>query len=269
MKNLKFTLLVAAVTGISAFWVPTLASAEEIFLGFDTQSPVQQYTTAGAFLSNFGQSGATGSALDGSGHAWTVAPNFGNNNIQKYDAAQSVLNTFTATISGQWVEDMAYGGFVGGVETLWLSTYEGSVFRVNANTGAVISSFAPGLGQFLGVAYDGTDLWLTGGAFQGNTNISRYSTTGTLLSAINTGTTGAGGIGYSLDANTLWVGYYGTVKQYSLSGALLSSFTAGTAFHDGLEIGNFQQQQVPEPASLALLGIGLAGLGAIRRKQRT
>ncbi len=264
MKHHRLPRWIAAVA-MAACLSPGFVHAESIFLGIDTQGPVQQHTTAGVFVTNFGQTGATGSALDGAGSAWTVAPAFGNNKIQKYDAAQNVLNSFTANVGGQFIEDMAYGGKLAGVDTLWASTYEGTLWRIDANTGATISSFSPGLGQFLGVAYDGTDLWLTGGAFSGNTKISRYSDTGTFLGNIETGKTGAGGIGYSADTNTLWVGYFGPVSQYSLAGVELFSFVSGTAFHDGLEIGNLVS--IPEPSAVVLMVIGLAGMALVRRRK--
>ncbi len=268
MKRHFFHRLAAAAAIAAAGMAPGFASAETIFLGIDTQGPVQMHSTAGVFLGDFGQTGATGSALDGAGSVWTVAPAFGNNKIQKYDAAQTVLNTFTATVGGQWIEDMAYGGKVAGVDTLWVGTFEGDVQRIDANTGAVLSSFSPGLGQFLGVAYDGTDLWLTGGAFEGNSKISRYSDTGSFLGAFDTGRSSAGGIGYSAATKTLWVGYFGPVYQYSLTGTELSTFVSGSAFHDGLEIGDVSA--VPEPQSMALLLAGLAVIGGtVARRRKT
>ena len=39
------------------------ASASTIYIGNDTQGPVTVYTTAGAFVQDFGQTGATGSAI--------------------------------------------------------------------------------------------------------------------------------------------------------------------------------------------------------------
>src|SRR5436190_5977378 len=169
MRSLKYPLIGAALLCLAS-----TASASTIFLGFDTRSPVQQWTTGGTFVGNFGQNAATGSALDGAGHVWTVAPNFGNNHIVEYDAAQNVLNSFTAAVSGQWIEDMAYGGG----NTLWAGTFEGNVFNIDATTGATNSSFAVANSNFTGVAFDGANLWATGG-LAGNDNVYLYTTTGT------------------------------------------------------------------------------------------
>lgn len=249
---------------LAALLVAKSAAASTIFLGFDTQGPVQTYTTGGAFIANFGQGGATGSALDGAGHVWTVAPSFGNNVIKQYDAAQTELNSFVAAVGGNWIEDMAWGGG----NSIWVGTYEGNVFNINAATGAINSSFAVANSNFTGVAFDGTNLWLSGG-FASN-NLFKYDTGGNLLDTIALGNFGIGGLGYDLSDNTLWGGstaLFGTVYHLALDGSVLGSFVAGGAFHDGLEVGDINRNgnTVPEPSTILLLG---AGLAALVRRQR-
>jgi hypothetical protein len=237
------------------------AHATTLWVGNDTATPVEMFTPAGVSLGFFGQGGATGSALDGAGHVYTVAPAFGNNVIKKYDAAENEVGTIIAAVSGNFIEDMTYGG--GG--TLWVSTFEGNVFHIDA-TGAALSSFNTA-SSFTGVTTDGSFLYTTNGFF-GDDSIIKRQFDGTVVDVIHTGFAGGAGIGFDETDGTFWVGYLsGPVRQFSATGALLGGFTAG-GHHDGLEVGEIGGAAVPEPTTVLLLGAGLVALAGARVARR-
>ena len=174
-------------------------SANTLNVGNDRNTPVTVYTSGGTFIGFFGQNFATGPAIKAAWDFWTVAPWFGSNNIVEYSSAQTALNSFNATINGEWVEDMSQGA---------RDTLLNTILR---------------------------------GAF-------------------------CMGVGYGASDGTLYCGNNPNVNHYDTAGSLLGSFTAMGFYPDGLEVANLERR-VSEPASLLLMGTGLAALFGLLRKR--
>ncbi len=204
-----------------------------LFIGHDISQLERQYNKIGSFVGTWGAIGqATGTAVDASGVVYICNPGFGNNVIERRGPGNINLGTITATVNGQWIEDM--GNYVPGY--ILAGTDVGNVFTIDTTTGAHVFLFATGH-TIIGVTYDGTHIWTTGGTF--NTIVYKRNLAGTVITSFNTGQTNTG-IGYDPDDGTLWIGHPNAqVTHHTQLGALLGGFTTlpGGFFIDGVELG--------------------------------
>jgi hypothetical protein len=144
----------------------------------------------------------------------------------------------------------------------------GDVLQFDRNWANPVTLFNP-LGP-------GTTGWITMNAADGSFWLSQYGNsdlvehrthTGTLLGSFNSGINYSQGLALDPIDGTLWMSSGYTIYQFSQSGTSLQnlSFSVQGGGWYGME---FDTQRVPEPSTLALLGVGAVGLLGYARQRR-
>lgn len=129
-------------------------------------------------------------------------------------------------------------------------------WEASAGTGGIVINFSAPIAAF---GFYGIDL----GDFGGTLTLALTDTLNTVTNLVVPMATPR-----RADGSVLYYGFYDTVTQYK-SVAFLSTSGAGDIFaFDNFSIGSIEQvRPVPEPMSLAVFGLGLAGLGLARRRK--
>lgn len=199
---------------------------------------------------------------DGPGFLYAGTPN--SNTLRTIDYNGNVLTTVAAGFPNSCCnEEMQFSG-----GKLYHAHWADNIEQIDPVTGAVIATFS--VPQVVGMALVGNQLWITNWQ---NKQVGTWDPVTNSFISVFTVPDLAGALAYDPDSSILWVGQAGgLVAPYSLAGALLGPgfkpFGDIGSTIDGLTfLGEGTQQPVPEPATMALLGLSLAGLAMARRRK--
>jgi len=184
-------------------------------------------------------------------------------NGEQYDL--SMVSTGTP-YAGNWAG--LYDGTTDGVSNFSLDYDTGNVLAFDRNWqgGTTLFNLGAGAGNYLGITYDGSGgLWVSQWT---GTMVEHYSMSGTLLGSFNAGFSSITCLAMDYNTGTLWMGSqnaFGQFNEFTTSGTNLQTVFYGGMTADNTLGGEFEYNAVPEPASMAVLGLGLIAL--LKRKR--
>lgn len=192
----------------------------------------------------------------------------GTGDIHHLDAAGNLLSTFNVARESRgsdWIDLAA------DQKTMYYTSEDFNILRYDVSTGTQLANFAA-LGTRPSYALR---ILGNGDVLVANTsNIKRLDAAGNIIQTYDAaGQDGWFALNVDPGGSSFWSGDFGTgmAVQFDLaSGAVLNSINTGSIDFFGLTIFGEETQgapTIPEPATMLLVGLGMAGIGIIRRKR--